>query len=84
MPSARATGVPAGEIARLQDRFGLLLRFGDVGLVERIDAEDRTGDGGRELPAEELRAERSSRVLKRSTDGRPSSSAWTRAMSGAS
>ena len=29
----------------------------DVGLVERIDAEDRTGNGRRKLPAEELLAD---------------------------
>src|SRR5262249_17270755 len=31
-----------------------VLRLLDVGLVERVDLEDRTGDGGCELPPEEL------------------------------
>ena len=36
----------------------LVLRGLHVGLVERVDLEIRAGDGGRELPAEELLAER--------------------------
>ncbi len=33
---------------------GVLLRLGHVGLVEGVDTQDRAGDGGRDLPAEEL------------------------------
>ena len=36
---------------------GQLLGLLDVGLVERVDAEDRAGDRGGDLPADELAAE---------------------------
>ena len=47
----RPTSPPREHLVRL------VLRGLHVGLVERVDAEDRAGDGGRELPAEELLAE---------------------------
>ena len=46
-----ASFVLGGQLPR-----GDLARF-DVGLIERVDAEDRSGDGRRDLPAEELLAE---------------------------
>ena len=49
----------------LEDLRGVLLRLRDVGLVERVDAEDVPGDGGGVLPEQELRAERAARPLPR-------------------
>src|ERR1700737_1921227 len=37
-----------------QDALGGVLRFLDVGLIERVDAEHRARDGGGELPTEKL------------------------------
>ena len=52
---------PAGSTSRLlaggEHLVRLVLRRLHVGLVERVDPEDRAGDRGRELPAEELLAE---------------------------
>ena len=45
---------------------GQLLGLLDVGLVERVDAQDGAGDGGRDLPAHELGAE-----VDRVVDGDP-------------
>src|SRR4029077_21226375 len=44
-------------LARVEHGARAYLRVLHVGLVERVDAEDRGGDSGRELPAEELGAE---------------------------
>ena len=55
--------------ASLEHVAGELLRLLDVGLVERVDAEDRPGDRGRDLPADELPAE-VDRVGERDADHR--------------
>ena len=64
---ARRTAVSARQRARLFIGRGQLARLDlarlDIGLVERIDADDRAGDRGRHLPAEKLLAE-----LQRSRD----------------
>ena len=44
--------------AAVEQVAGGLLGALDVGLVERVDAEDPAGDGGRVLPQQHLRAER--------------------------
>src|SRR5581483_12186009 len=46
-----------GLLPRREHLARLVLRHLHVRLVERVDAEDRAGDRGRELPAEELLAE---------------------------
>ena len=63
MPFCLNTGVVGGERAGLLVRVGQLARRDlarlDVGLVERIDADHRAGDGGRDLEAEEFLREMS-------------------------
>src|SRR4029079_2834227 len=50
-------GVPMFLADRLEDVARQLLGLLDVGLVERVDAQDRARDRGRDLPADELGAE---------------------------
>src|SRR5688572_21979342 len=48
-------GAPVATVApRLEQVAGQLLRLLDVRLVERVDAEDGSGDRDRDLPADEL------------------------------
>ena len=55
----RRAGLGASTVLadRVEDVARQLLGFLDVGLVERVDAQDRARDGGRDLPADELGAE---------------------------
>jgi len=55
-PPARPTGSTSGSWPG-QDLLRPILGELDIGLVEGVDAEDRSGDSGRELPAEELLTE---------------------------
>ena len=81
MPSdpARATGRrPCRLVAVEQDSRGVLGLL-HVRLVERIDAEERAGDGRRDFPSDELRAERRRlRQLDLARSARPRPSARRR------
>jgi len=50
-------GQRAGRVVGVGELAGGDLGVFDVGLVERVDADDRAGHSGRELPAEELTTE---------------------------
>src|SRR5438477_3474045 len=54
----RSFGLELRILARREHLVRLVLRRLHVGLVERVDLEPGRGDGDRELPAEELAAER--------------------------
>jgi hypothetical protein len=53
-----------------EDAGGVLLALGDVGLVERIDAEHLAGDGGGVLPGEELGTQGTGHAEGRAGGGR--------------
>ena len=70
---AEQTGVSARQRAGLLERRGQFAgldfaRF-DVGLIERIDAEHRAGDRGRDLEAEKFLADMLDRFLRDADHG---------------
>ena len=77
MPSASKNGASGGSEPVLFVFIGQLARFDLAGfhvrLVERIDADNRTRDGGGNLPAEEFLAECRKYPVRKCArrDGRP-------------
>ncbi len=65
----RGCRVRLAALATSQQVAGELLRFLDIGLVERVDAENRAGDGRRHLPADGFRPQ-VDRVAKLDPDDR--------------
>ena len=55
-PSVKA-GSEAAPPEAVEQAAGRLLGALDVGLVERVDAEQPAGDGGRDLPEQQLGTE---------------------------